>query len=214
MKKAWIIGLGLLLLALFLLAACGGEDAAEPSDDAEKSRPYVIGISPLTTQLEYYVGYIEGIQKAAREAGVEVAVVDSQWDSAKQESDIRAFVEDGVDAVICSPVDPETIGGVLREAEAAGVAVVVEMTYVEGVEPLVATDQYAGGQLVGRYAGEWMSAHREDILRWRYSTSRISRTSMTESGASPTGSRPHAPVRKLWPPWMRRPRWRRRAPPR
>ena len=151
----------LLFGILLLVTGCAAQSdaagtGAQQNDDGYR---YVIGISPLTTQHEYYVGYIEGIQKAAREYGVEAVVVDSKWDEQKQESDIRTFIEEGVDAVICSPVDPETIGGVLREAEEAGVTVVVEMTYVEGVSPLVGTDQYAGGWLAGQYAGQWINAH-------------------------------------------------------
>ena len=150
-----------LLGLLLLLAGCGTQpgDAAPGTQQSGEDDPYAIGISPLTTQHEYYVGYIEGIQKAARETGVEAIVVDSKWDAEKQESDIHTFIDEGVDAIICSPVDPETIGGVLREAEEAGIAVVVEMTYVKGITPLVGTDQYAGGRLAGQYAGQWINAH-------------------------------------------------------
>ncbi len=152
--------MALLLGLLLLLCGCGAQsgDAASGTQQSGGEDPYVIGISPLTTQHEYYVGYIEGIQKAARESGVEAIVVDSKWDAEKQESDIRAFIDEGVDAIICSPVDPETIGEVLREAQEAGIAVVVEMTYVKGIAPLVGTDQYAGGQLAGQYAGQWINA--------------------------------------------------------
>lgn len=157
--------MALLLGLLLLLAGCGKQpgDAASGAQQSGEIDPYVIGISPLTTQHEYYVGYIEGIQKAARESGVEAIVVDSKWDAEKQESDIRTFIDEGVDAIICSPVDPETIDGVLREADEAGIAVVVEMTYVEGIAPLVGTDQYDGGRLAGQYAGQWINAHCDGV---------------------------------------------------
>ena len=106
----------------------------------------------------------KGIHKAAEEKGIEAVVVDSHWDAAKQESDIKSFIEDGVDAIICSPVDPETIGTVLQQAEDAGIAVIVEMTYVEGIAPLVATDQYAGGWIAGEYAGKWMASNCKDVF--------------------------------------------------
>ena len=155
----------LLLGLLLLLAGCGPhpDDLVSEAQQSGEDYQYVIGISPLTTQHEYYVGYIEGIQKAARESSVEAIVVDSKWDAEKQESDIRTFIDEGVDAIICSPVDPETIDGVLREAEEAGIAVVVEMTYVEGVAPLVGTDQYAGGWLAGQYAGQWINTHCDGV---------------------------------------------------
>lgn len=154
MKKVyvWII----VLCAAVGLAGCAG-GADEELPDTTEEYTYVIGISPLTTQLEYYVGYIEGIHQAARNQNVEVDVIDSQWDAAKQESDIITFIERGVDAIICSPVDPETIGAALAQAEAAGIAVIVEMTYVQDICPLVGTDQFEGGVLSGQYAGEWIN---------------------------------------------------------
>ena len=149
---------------LFMMSGCGAHKDETVSLDGGAGHCYIIGISPLTTQLEYYVGYVEGIHKAAQERGAEVIVIDSQWDAAKQASDIRSFIEDDVDAIICSPVDPVAIAAVLEEAEAAGIAVVVEMTYVEGITPLVATDQYAGGRLAGEYAGTWMQAHCRNVF--------------------------------------------------
>ncbi len=156
--------LAVLLIVLLLLTGCSvNQNTASETSESSDSYKYVIGISPLTTQHEYYVGYIEGIQKAAREYGVEVIVVDSKWDAQKQESDIQTFIEEGVDAIICSPVDPEMIGEVLGEAEDAGIAVIVEMTYVDGIDPLVGTDQYDGGQLAGKYAGQWINRNCNGI---------------------------------------------------
>ena len=184
--------------------------AADATEDgtAQSGSAYVIGISPLTTQHEYYVGYIEGIQKAAREVGVEAIVVDSKWDAEKQESDIRTFIDEEVDAIICSPVDPETIGAVLREAEAAGIAVVVEMTYVKGITPLVGTDQYAGGRLAGQYAGKWINAHcggqcEVAILDFPYFKNINDRVSGFKDGLMR-----NAPAQRSWQWWMPRPRWK------
>ena len=148
-----------LICGLLFLNGCGGQadETPQASVDDGIGYAYVIGVSPLTTQLEYYVGYLEGIQKASRDQNVEVDVIDSQWDAAKQESDIATFIERGVDAIICSPVDPEAIASVLAQAEQAGIAVIVEMTYVDGIYPLVGTDQFEGGVLAGQYAGDWIN---------------------------------------------------------
>ena len=144
-----------LICGFLFLNGCAGQVDKAPATTADDT--YLIGISPLTTQLEYYVGYIEGIQKAARDQNVEVDVIDSQWDAAKQEADIMTFIERGANAVICSPVDPVDIAPVLARAEQAGVAVIVEMTYVKGIFPLVGTDQFEGGVLAGQYAGKWIN---------------------------------------------------------
>lgn len=120
-------------------------------------KPYKIGISPLTTQHEYYIGYLEGVRKAAKARGVEAIIVDSQWDVAKQTSDIEDFVAQKLDAIICSPVDPKGIEPALLSAQAAGVPVLVEMTLIESVRPLIGTSQYDGAVLAGKYAGEWIN---------------------------------------------------------
>ncbi len=151
-----------LLTVLIVLVALGGLFAngsgEDESGDAGKDR-YVIGISPLTTQHEYYIGYLEGIRKAAKDLDVEALIVDSQWDITKQTADIEDFIAKGVDAIICSPVDPKGIKPALLRAEEAGIPVIVEMTKVEGVFPLVGTDQFEGAKLAGIYAGEWMNEH-------------------------------------------------------
>ena len=150
----------ILLTSLILAIAMGGVFANGSQEDAGGNGgkgKYVIGISPLTTQHEYYIGYLEGIRKAAKELDVEALIVDSQWDITKQTADIEDFVAKGVDAIICSPVDPKGIKPALVSAEEAGIPVIVEMTKVDGVYPLVGTDQFEGAKLAGLYAGEWMN---------------------------------------------------------
>jgi ABC-type sugar transport system substrate-binding protein len=116
---------------------------------------YVIGVSPLTTQHEYYIGYLNGIKKAAADRGVTVVISDPNWDVATQTSQIEDFVSQKVDAIICSPTNPQGIKPALVAAQAAGIPVLVEMTLIDGVYPLIGTDQYAGAYAAGKYAGEW-----------------------------------------------------------
>jgi len=124
-----------------------------PGEKAIKN--YVIGISPLTTQHEYYIVYLEGIKAAAEDRGVTVVISDPNWDVATQTSQIEDFVTQKVDAIICSPTNPEGIKPALVDAEEAGIPVLVEMTLIEGVYPLIGTDQYEGAYMAGQYAGQW-----------------------------------------------------------
>ncbi len=131
----------------------GDTGKTQPGEKAIKN--YVIGISPLTTQHEYYIVYLEGIKAAAEDRGVTVVISDPNWDVATQTSQIEDFVTQKVDAIICSPTNPEGIKPALVEAEEAGIPVLVEMTLIEGVYPLIGTDQYAGAFMAGQYAGQW-----------------------------------------------------------
>jgi ABC-type sugar transport system substrate-binding protein len=166
LKMKWIFHCLTTLVILMLMigsTGCGiGTKTASNSDipateTATSARPYRIGVSFLTTQLEYYLAYSEDMQIAARDQQVEIILVDAKWDLEKQKSDIMDFIDLGVDAIICSPTNPEEIKPVLIEAQNAGIPVVVEMTYVDGIYPLVSTDQFAGGVLAGEYAGNWIN---------------------------------------------------------
>ncbi len=138
-------------------AAAPAESSAQGKTPAggKAIKNYKIGISPLTTQHEYYIGYLNGIKKAAEARGVTADIIDPNWDVATQTSQIEDFVAKKVDAIICSPTNPEGIKPALVAADAAGVPVLVEMTLIEGVYPLIGTDQYAGAYMAGKAAGEW-----------------------------------------------------------
>ncbi|WP_291300485.1 substrate-binding domain-containing protein [Desulfosporosinus sp. BICA1-9] len=156
MKKVIrLLSLCLVASMVLGLAGCGAAKVTEAPKEVVKK--YVIGISPLTTQHEYYIGYLEGIKKAAKELNVEVMIVDPQWDVVKQTADIEDFIAKKVDAMIVSAVDPKGIKPALEKAEKAGIPVISEMTKVEGIVPLVGTDQIEGAELAGRYAGEWIT---------------------------------------------------------
>jgi ribose transport system substrate-binding protein len=177
MKKILCLVLALVMILAF--TACGAKEeapAAEaapadkaeeaaPADKAEEApadaEPYVIGVSPLTTQHEYYITYLEGIKAAAEKRGVKVEIVDPSWDVAKQVSDIEDFVAKKVDAIICSPTNPEGVKAALVSAEEAGVPVLVEMTLIEGVYPLIGTNQYDGAFMAGVWAGEWANKYND-----------------------------------------------------
>lgn len=170
-KVVKVLCLCLALSLVFGLAACGqtaakqetakqatvAQEPAKQEAPKQEAKKYVIGVSPLTTQHEYYIGYLEGIRKAAKNLNVDALIVDPQWDVTKQAADIEDFIAKKVDAIICSPVDPKGIKATLEKAEKAGIPVIVEMTKVEGVFPLVGTDQVEGAELAGKYAGEWMN---------------------------------------------------------
>lgn len=147
-------------IVILLLAGCGNTEEVATENEVipdEIPRVYVIGLSPLTLQLEYYVSYVQSMRTLANRQEVDLVIVDSLWNTSKQIADINRFIFDGVDAIICSPTDPDLIKPVLLKALGAGIPVVVEMTEVEGVYPLVGTDQSAGGRLAGEYAGNWLN---------------------------------------------------------
>lgn len=164
MKKSIALRITLIpLIIIGLSISCSGRElpADKVNSTAAESakKPYTIGISPLTLQLEYYVSYVQSMRKISQNYNVELVIIDSLWNTNKQISDIRDMINMNVDAIICSPTDPVKIQPHLLEAKKMGIPVVVEMTRVEGIYPLVGTDQKTGGRLAGEYAGRWLNEH-------------------------------------------------------
>ncbi len=153
--KQRILPLFLAGILSFCAACAKGTDIPSIRSEQEPE-PVRIGVSILTSQLEYYVSLFESYKKYADEIGIELQVYDSKWDKYKQSSDIQKMIEDGVNAIICSPADPTDISDDLQDARKAGIPVIVEMTYVDDRFPLVNTNQYEGGVIAGQYAGEWI----------------------------------------------------------
>jgi ribose transport system substrate-binding protein len=165
-------GAAVWIALLLLFSGCSGSretagSEATGAQEQESRESFTIGISPLTLQLEYYVSYVQSMRKIAKDYNVELVIIDSLWNTNKQISDIRDMAVMRVDAVICSPTDPVKIQPHLLDLQEAGIPVVVEMTRVEGVYPLVGTDQKTGGRLAGEYAGRWLNEHsggRGDVV--------------------------------------------------
>ena len=153
-KIIWIV---IVFLILFISCDKTEQPVAVVKEDDVKNNSYIIGISPLTLQLGYYVSYIQSIRENAIKKDIDLIIADSMWNTSKQISDIKYFIEKGVDAIICSPTDPEAVKAVLLEAEENGIPVIIEMTAIAGMGPLVATDQRKGGEIAGRFAGEWIN---------------------------------------------------------
>ena len=160
-RKILLLALSVLLFFSCIRKPDNGYEYYEYNKDSSDN--IVIGVSLLTLQLEYYVSYVQSMRRLANYYDVKLIVTDSMWNTDKQISDLREFIGKGVDAVICSPIEPESIKPILQEMEESGIAVIVEMTGVDGIYPTVCTDQKAGGRLAGIFAGEWILENHDGI---------------------------------------------------
>ncbi len=92
----------------------------------------------------------DGIEKRAKEAGVEVTIVAAQEKADVQLGQVENFISQGVDGIIVIPVDTDAAGPMTEKAQAAK----IPLTYVNrrpsdlpaGV-PYVGSDSIVAGQL-------------------------------------------------------------------
>ena len=92
-----------------------------------------------------------GAEAAADAAGVRLKVVAADDRSARQSRQLDHAIEDGSEAVLVNPVDPEAAASAVRSAVRADIPVVAVDREVAGapVESTVASDNVDGGQQVG-----------------------------------------------------------------
>ncbi|NPV69943.1 MAG: substrate-binding domain-containing protein [Firmicutes bacterium] len=94
-----------------MLAGCGGSSAPAPQSpppkapEAPQKKEVVLGVSLPSSDNPFFVRMRNGIEDAAKKAGVTAKVLLAQENQSKQLSDIEDLIQSKVDAIIFVPVD-------------------------------------------------------------------------------------------------------------
>ena len=112
MKKLLVF----LLVAMLAITGCS-QDSSTGSDDGEITIGYAINNMNDTFQT-----YIFDAAKAkAEEYGYKIEIQDSQEDVVRQQDQVKAMLEQGVDALIVVPVDTSAMEPLTNAAVEAGI---------------------------------------------------------------------------------------------
>ena len=162
MKKVLKSIFALLLVAMmvFTVVGCGAkdtpaDDAAAPAADAgADDGKFVVGISLLYRQDEYYKDLEATFINAAADYGFEVNIQDANLDLAAQISQIEDFVTMGVDAIAFAPVDGNGVIPAVEEAINKGIHVFVFDSKIESDAPTsqITFDLYHDGSIMADWA--------------------------------------------------------------
>lgn len=155
MKKKWA-GMWLaFLLVLGMLAGCSLDNGATGSKkgDAKKDKDIKIGLSISTLNNPFFVTLKEGAEKAAKEKGIDLIVVDAQNDSAKQINDIEDLIQQDVDLILVNPTDSSAVTSAIESANSANIPVITVDRSADGgnVATHIASDNVAGGKMAGEF---------------------------------------------------------------
>jgi simple sugar transport system substrate-binding protein len=140
-----------LLAASGLLLACG-----EGGAGADEART-VVGFSQIGAESAWRTANTASIKAEAERRGIELRFADAQQKQENQIKAIRSFIAQGVDVIAFSPVVETGWEPVLREAQTAGIPVVLSDRAVDVTdESLYVT--FIGSDFVeeGRRAGRWL----------------------------------------------------------
>lgn len=182
MKHKFFLSLSLLAVLALLVAGCvaptvpapaapAGEaaEAAAPEEAAAETEAYVlptfakkepvkIGYSVYDMQQPYWQAYAQGIEDASVAAGYEFLLSDQKSSQQTQVSGSIDLINQGISALVVSPVQPAALPAVIDAAHEAQIPVVVGDVGVAGnYDAFVLSDNYGGGQLAAQYMVEQLA---------------------------------------------------------
>lgn len=142
----------------FTMAACGGtstsgESSGDTSGETSTEASGTVGFSVSTLNNPFFVTLTDGAEAKAKEAGIELIVVDAGDDAAKQASDIEDLLSKNISVLIVNPVDSDAVAPAVEDAIAQGVKVIAVDRGVNGVEIdcSIASDNVAGAKMATEY---------------------------------------------------------------
>jgi len=150
MKKL-VISVALLLVAAIFFGCAQVPGTAPKTEGGLKN----VGVSNYLSSWEFNVDIQKGIQETADENGISVTFQDAAEDASKQVSQVKAFINSGVDGIITYTVDGVALSSTAKDAVAAGIPVVSMWQQCEGASANILVDEYQYGYTIGEMAGKW-----------------------------------------------------------
>lgn len=145
--------------AATLLAACSQQGPGESAPSASTSAgggasgTPVIGLALSTQNNPFFVELKNGAEKAAKDAGVTLTVVDAQNDPARQISSVEDLIQKHVSVILLNPTDSSALAGAVQSAQRANIPVITLDRGVDGAEVAshIASDNIAGGKMAADF---------------------------------------------------------------
>jgi len=153
------------LIVLFSSLMVAGCNSTKPINESESVEPVTtetqnkikIGFSVIDISMGYWNEQVQGAQAKADELGIELIVHDSKSDPASQISAIEDWTSQGVNAIVVSAVDPQSLQSYVKAAREKGIVVIAAIHDLEGVNATVKQDEYELGVMTGELAGSWIA---------------------------------------------------------
>lgn len=138
--------------------ASGSPAAPRQTDEPEIPivRPIVLGFSQLGSESDWRIANTESIRESAEEAGIELLFDNADQSQEKQVEAIRSFIRRKVDIIAVAPVVQDGWDGILKEAKAAGIPVIICDRSIDVADSslyvsLIGADFYEEGSKAGKY---------------------------------------------------------------
>lgn len=184
MKKRLAALLVMGAMAVSMLAGCGNKqeaasseastEEAASSEGAEEaaSGDIKVGYACVDMNNTFQTYLVDAAKEKAEELGVEITVTDAQNDVVKQQDQVKALIQQGVDALVVVPADSSAMEPVTAAAQQAGIPIVYcnvnpfgdDMNVPEGAH-YVGSDEIQSGTYQGEMVGEAIGEGKVAILQ-------------------------------------------------
>jgi len=150
--------LAVVLLALLFTASVAFAGGGEEKAAAAGRIPKRVGWIGNYMMHEWYQNVQKGMKARAEELGIELVILDSNQDMARQVSLAEDLIAKNVDVIILTPAQQEGAVPIVKKAKAEGVPLVIEASAVEGMITMVAICDYDCGYKGGVETGKYVKA--------------------------------------------------------
>jgi ribose transport system substrate-binding protein len=148
-------------VSAFALAAAGIIPAFAQETPAKIEQ---IGLMVQDMSNPFFAAMETGAKDAAAEIGATLNTQDAQLDLANQNTQIDAFIQQGVDLIVISAVDQAGIAPAIERAKAANIIVMAVDTPAVGADAVFMTDAVQAGEVSCTYLFEQMGGKGEVLL--------------------------------------------------
>lgn len=142
-------------IAVAACIALTGAVVAQDDMAFEKKDPLKVGYSVYDMQQPYWQEYARGVQEAAEAAGAEFLLSDQKSSQEAQVSGSLDLINQGISALVISPVQPAALPAAVDAAHEAKIPVLIGDVGAEGdYDGFILSDNYEGGAQAARYMVE------------------------------------------------------------
>lgn len=149
-----------ILLVFTLFGGCGAQQPAA-TEDTQKTEPEktetvdakTVGLVLSTLNNPFFVTLKEGAESKAKELGINLVVLDSQNDAAKESSNIEDLITQNVDLIMINPTDSKAVVNSVKAANDKKIPVITLDRSADGGDVVthIASDNVAGGKMAAEY---------------------------------------------------------------
>lgn len=164
MKKRIVMSMiAIVMLCILGLTACK-KNVGTPEDNAvsseeeedgqveEEEKTFVIGFSAIDMENPYFLTLESAVREVIEKQEFRMITKDPGTDPEVQAAQIQEMIDEGIDAIILSPVDWEEITPSLQALKDAGVKIInvdTQVKEMDYVDAYIGSDNYSAGVLCG-----------------------------------------------------------------